>query len=230
MAVERMKSKTKASPAPPKPEPATPGDIERALKDLRLEDTERIRQFAVNRIHRIWHAANGRSHDDLMQEALLRLLDGRRHWDKANVSFTQCIIGVIRSIASEWAGHRKRNKELPEYAQVEADLTKPDEEGKDTSPFDTLAEPGPSAEQALIHAEVSAEREANNEALVKEIELEFSGDDKASILIMGFQDGMDGPSIRADFGISEKEFKTTMRRIRYGVNKIMEIRDAKQGA
>jgi hypothetical protein len=27
-------------------------------------------------------------------------------------------IGVIRSIAGEWAGHRERNKALPEYAEV----------------------------------------------------------------------------------------------------------------
>jgi RNA polymerase sigma factor (sigma-70 family) len=225
-----MKTKTKISPALRKPEPATPGDIEQALRDLELEDSERIRQFAVNRIHRIWHAANGRSHDDLMQEALIRLVDERRHWDKANVSFTQCFIGVIRSIASEWAGHRERNKELPEYAQLETNLTKTNEQGKDISPFEWLAEPALNREQALIQAEVSAEREAKNKALVKEIEAEFANDDKASILVLGFEDGMDGPSIRAEFGISEQEFKTTMRRIRYGVNKIMEKRNGRQGA
>jgi DNA-directed RNA polymerase specialized sigma24 family protein len=217
--------KTMTSPAPPKPEPATLADIEQALKILRLEDSERIRQYAANRIQLIRHAANGRSERDLMQESLIRLVDGRRRWDKARISFTQCFIGVIRSIASEWAGHRERNKELPEYARLESDLTKTDEEGRDISPFDALAEPGLNAEQGLIRAEVSAEHEAENKALVEEIEAAFANDDKASILVLGFQDGMDGPTIRAEFGISEQEFKTTMRRIRYGVRKIMEKRN-----
>ena len=42
---------------------------------------------------------------------------------------------------------------------------------------------------------------------------------------MGFQDGMDGPAIRAEFGIPEKEFRTTMRRIQRGVKTIMEQRN-----
>jgi DNA-directed RNA polymerase specialized sigma24 family protein len=222
-----MKTKPKTSPAPRNPEPASPGDIERALKALTLEDSERIRQYATNRIQRIGRAANGRSEKDLMQEALIRLVDGRRHWNKVSITFTQCFIGVIRSIASEWAGHRERNKELPEYAQLEADLTKTDQEGKNTSPFDSLSETGLNAEQGLIRAEVSAECEAQNKTLVKEIEAAFANDDEASILILGFQDGMDGPTIRAEFDISEQQFKTTMRRIRYGTNKIMERRNGR---
>src|SRR5882762_115745 len=105
-----MKSKTKLSPVPRKPESATPGEIREAIEALAREDTERIGQSALNRINRIWRAANGRSHDDLIQEALIRILDGKRHWYKNNTSFTQCLIGVIWSIASEWAGHRKRNQ------------------------------------------------------------------------------------------------------------------------
>src|SRR5689334_14940599 len=79
-AVERMKPKTKPAPAPRKPEPATPGAIREAIEALTREDTERIEQSALNRINRIWRAANGRSHDDLMQEALIRILDGKRRW------------------------------------------------------------------------------------------------------------------------------------------------------
>jgi hypothetical protein len=77
---------------------------------------------------------------------------------------------------------------------------------------------------------VRAERETTNKALLEEIEAKFAHDDKASILILGFQDDMDGPSIRAEFGISGQEFKTTMRRITYGVNKLMEKRNGVQGA
>ena len=63
-----------------------------------------------------------------------------------------------------------------------------------------------------------------SKALVEEIEAAFADDEKAAILIMGFQDGMDGPAIRAEFEMPEKEFRTTMRRIQRGVKKIMEQR------
>jgi hypothetical protein len=33
---------------------------------------------------------------------------------------------------------------------------------------------------------------------------------------------MDGPAIRAEFGMSEKEYRTTMRRIQRGVRKMMD--------
>jgi RNA polymerase sigma factor (sigma-70 family) len=212
-----MKPKTK-SPAPRKPEPATPDEIREAINALTHEDTERIEQSAFNRIDRIRRAANGRSHDDLIEEAFIRILDGKRHWYKDNTSFTQWLIGVIWSIASEWAGHRKRNQDEPEYASLESDLTRTDDEGKVVSPFDGVAAPALNPEQALMHSD----REAQNKVLVEKIEAAFADDEQASILIMGIQDGMDGPAIRAEFGMSEKEFKTTMRRIKRGVNKIME--------
>ncbi|HZR33291.1 MAG TPA: hypothetical protein VFA76_15705 [Terriglobales bacterium] len=222
-----MKTKPKPSPAPRKPEPATPGEIQQAIEALTLEDTERIEQSARNRIYRIGRAANRRDAKELIGEALMRILDRKRHWYKDRISFTKCVIGTIWSIASEWAGYRERNKDLPEYASLESELTRTDEEGKIVSPFDGLAAPALNPEQALIQAEVSAEHEAQNKALVEEIEAAFADDEKAGILIMGFQDGMDGPSIRAEFEMPEKEFRTTMRRIQRGVKKIMEQRNGR---
>lgn len=224
-----MKTKMKASPAPPKPEPARLDDIRHAVEALTREDTERIRQSAQNRIYWIGpHAGNGRCAEELVNEAYERILDGRRRWYKERVDFTQYVIGVIRSIASEWAGYHERNKDenLPEFAQLESQLSKIGDDRKEIPPFDYVADTGPSVEQALIRAE----REAEDEALVKEIEARFANDDKAIMVILGIEDGMDGPAIRAEFQISEQDYKATMRRIRYGVDKIMEKRNGGQGA
>jgi len=226
---ERMKTKTKASPAPPKPEPAKLADIKHAVEALTREDTERIRQSAQNRIYWIGpYAANGRDAEELVSEAYERILDGRRRWYKERVDFTQYLIGVIRSIASEWAGYHERNRDenLPEFAQLESQLSKIDDDGKEIPRFDNVIDTRPSAEQGLIRAD----REAEDEALVKEIEARFANDDKATMVILGIEDGMDGPAIRAEFQISEQDYKATMRRIRYGVNKIMEKRNGGQGA
>ena len=200
----------KATPSSPvrEPQPATSADIDQAIKALTDEDNERIEQSALNRIARIRGAANGRSHEDLIQEAFIRILDGTRHWYKEHVSFTDCLIGAIWSIASAWAGHRKRNKETPEYAPLESVLSKTDEQGKTVSPFDGIDDPAPNAETEMIEAEITAEREAESKALADEIEAAFANDERASIILMGFQDGMKGPEIRDSFGLSEKEFRT----------------------
>jgi hypothetical protein len=217
----------KPKPTPPLPprksQPATRDEIDEAINALTPEETERIERVALNRIARIRRAANRRSHEDLIQEASTRILDGTRHWRKdSGITYTKCLIGVIWSIASEWAGHRARNQALPDYALLESDLSKTDEEGRTVSPFDGLGEPSLNTEQEMIEADATAEREAENKALVENIETAFADDEKASILLIGFQDGMDGSTIRAEFGMSEKEFRTTMRRIQRGVRKMMD--------
>jgi len=212
-----MKVRPKPPCAAPQPQPAARGEIDQAIEALTEADTERIEQTALNRIYRIGRAANGRSHDDLIQEALTRILDGTRQWHKDRVLFQDFLIGAIYSIASEWAGRRERNAEDPEYAALESALSKTDEDGKTTSPFDGLHDPTVNPEQGLI----TAEEEGEKRALVEEILAGFKDDEKASIILMGFEDGMEGPEIRAEFQMSEKEYRTTMRRIRWRVGKLM---------
>jgi DNA-directed RNA polymerase specialized sigma24 family protein len=231
--VERMKTKTKASPLPQKPDPATPGEIKQAFEALTREDSERIWQNARNRIHWIGpHAANGRDADDLIAVAFERILDGTRNWHKGHVGFAPYLIGVIWSIASEWAGYRERNKKknLPEFASLESQLTKPDEEGREISPFERLATEDLNPEEALAQAVMTAEREAHSKALMEKIEAEFADDGTASLVIAGILEDMDGPAIRTTLELSEKEFKATMRRIQRHVKKIMEQPNGGQGS
>lgn len=212
-----MKVKPKPPSAAPQPQPAARGEIDHAIEALTEEDTERIEQTALNRIYRIGRAANGRSHNDLMQEALTRILDGKRQWYKDRVSFPDFLIGAIYSIASEWAGQRERNAEDPDYAALESALSKTDEDQKTISPFDALQDTRLNPEEGLINAEEEDEKRAK----VEEILAAFKEDEKASIILMGFEDGMEGPEIRAEFQMSEKEYRTTMTRIRRRVGKMM---------
>jgi DNA-directed RNA polymerase specialized sigma24 family protein len=229
--VERIKTKTKASPTPSKSAPATTADIKQAIEALTREDTERIRQSAQNRMYSVGaRAANGRDANDLIEEAFERVLDGTRHWYKERVAFTPYLVGVIWSVASEWAGYRNRNKKLPEFAGLESQLTKTDEEGKEVSPFDGLATTDLTPEQALTHAEEIFERERHSEAFMQRIRAEFADDATASLVIDGILDGLDGPDIRATLELSEKEFKATMRRIQRHVRKLMEQSNGTKGA
>lgn len=231
MALEPMKTKPKVSPATPKPAPATPADIRQAIEALTREDTERIRQTAQNRIYKIGaRAANGRDPDDLIEEAFERVLGETRHWYKERVAFTKYLVGVIWSIASEWAGYRERNKKLPEFAGLESQLTKTDNEGKQVSPFDGLATKDLNPEQALAQAEANAERERHSETFMERIRAEFADDVLASLVIDGLLDDLDAAEIRETLELSDKEFKATMRRIQRHVKTLMEQSNGTKGA
>ena len=95
-----------------------------ASLNLTDEDSERLKQIATNRIFRIGRrAANGRTDEDLLHEALVRTLNGSRQWYSENLEFVPYLVGVIWSIASEWAGHHKRKANSPEYAVLEAQIS-----------------------------------------------------------------------------------------------------------
>src|SRR6185437_11761664 len=107
----------KASPGVQLVKAATQAEIIAAMESLGNEDSERLEQVAINRVIRIGRkAANGRSHEDLLQEAMERTLERRRIWYPEQVTFVPFLIGVVWSIASEWAGRRERNPRSPEYA------------------------------------------------------------------------------------------------------------------
>ena len=210
--------------APPDAGPtkaATLSEVIQAIESLTDEDSERLEQVANNRIIRIGRrAANGRTYEDLLQEAMTRTLGAQRHWYPENVGFVPFLIGAVWSIASEWAGHRKRNPDSPEYAGLESQLTKEDEERNPISPFDGLAVSAPNSEAQMVEAAIEAEQQA----LVSVIEQHFTEDENASYVLMGWQDGMDGPAIMEACGFSETTYRTIVKRIKRNSLKIMEER------
>ena len=73
-------------------------------------------------------------------------------------------------------------------------------------------------EEQATQAEIEAERKA----LADEIEASCADDDSASMVILGWQSDMDGPAIQKEFGWSETEYRTTVRRIQRRAHKIAE--------
>jgi RNA polymerase sigma factor (sigma-70 family) len=209
------------APDAPAAKIATYAEIVQAIEALTDEDSERLEQVAVNRIVRIGRrAANGRTDEDLLQEAMARILDGPRHWYPDNVKFVPYLVGVTWSIASEWAGQHKRKANSSEYAVLESQITKENDEGDPVSPFASLKTREPNIEEQIVDAETEAERQA----LVAAIEQHFSQDENASYVLMGWQDGMDGPAIQKEFGFSEATYRAIVRRIKRNSRRIMEER------
>jgi len=210
-----------ASPGVQPVKAATQVEIVAAMESISNEDSERLEQVAINRIIRIGRkAANGRSHEDLLQEAMERALKRRRTWYPEQVAFVPFLVGVVWSIASEWAGHRERNARSSEYAAVESQITREDNEGNPVSPFAELGDAQPTVEEAIIDAETEAEQAA----LLKAIKEHFADDENASLVLMALEEDMDGPTIQKDLGFSETTYRSTVRRIRRNAKKIMENR------
>ena len=207
------------APKAPPAKAATQDEIIQAIEALTPEDTERLEQVAKNRIVRIGRrAANLRTEKDLFQEAVKRILEGQRKWCPQNLKFVPFLVGVLWSIASEWSGHRKRNIDSPEYAAAESQITKEDEESNPLSPFAVLKAPTPNIEEQLVDAEIVADRKA----LADAIEKHFEQDENASYVLMGWQEGMDGPTIQKVFGFSDDNYRAIVRRIKRHSQKILE--------
>jgi len=86
----------------------SPSEVVAAIESLTVPEKSRLVEIAMIYARRI--APHG--HDDLLQETILRVLEGRRRWPRRlpKISF---LAGVARSIASDW---RPQQIDLPSFA------------------------------------------------------------------------------------------------------------------
>jgi DNA-directed RNA polymerase specialized sigma24 family protein len=98
---------------------ATPSNeqVTQAITSLSDTDFLRLQNYAKWRVMGLGPHPRGTA-DDLLQEAILATLEGRRVWRK-EISFTDHLFGAMRSIASHW----RRN--TPEEALESIDLEAP---------------------------------------------------------------------------------------------------------
>ena len=214
-----MKGKPQVVRAEAPKRAATSDEVLRAIDALSDAENERIEQFAINRIHRIGRAAAGRDHEDLLQDAVTSLINGPRHWyPEGGVSFAECLLGAVRSVSSAWAGHRKRNADSPRYAGLDSELSLKTDEGRLASPFERIASPVLNAEENAVRATEIAEAQKLADAIFES----FADDEPATYVLMGFEDGLTGPEIRAALNMSEPQYRTVTRKIQRRANKIMD--------
>ncbi|MGA2988477.1 MAG: hypothetical protein ABSG32_32315 [Terriglobia bacterium] len=214
-----MKGKPQVVRAEAPKRAATSDEVLRAIDALSDAENERIEQFAINRIHRIGRAAAGRDHEDLLQDAVTSLINGPRHWyPEGGVSFAECLLGAVRSVSSAWAGHRKRNADSPRYAGLDSELSLKTDEGRLASPFERIASPVLNAEENAVRATEIAEAQKLADAIFES----FADDEPATYVLMGFEDGLTGPEIRAALNMSEPQYRTVTRKIQRRAKKIMD--------
>src|SRR4030095_8155185 len=86
--------------------PATTDEIESAIQALKPGELVRIRKFAYRRYWTLGRRGAGMSPEDLIQDAMMAILDGRRKWLKGRVDFVKLLVGVIQSLSSHIRGEK----------------------------------------------------------------------------------------------------------------------------
>lgn len=184
---------------------ATPGEVEQALSALTTEQMARLQKTARVRGAALAKTAPDRASEDLLQEALLRALDGRRSWPKNKIGFYEFLCGSMKSISFDW---RKKVKSRPEGS-----LERPrDFEGDDNLP-DWI--------ERIPSDANSVEENLTNKEAVHELFDYFKDDEDVTFILEGCFEGLEKNEI-AQMGMEEAKFKAADRRLRRGAIEIAE--------
>jgi hypothetical protein len=201
---------SKSSRRVPEEKAATPDEIAAAIEALTPADYARLNRYAQSRVRKLGPKAERQSGEELVSIALTSLLDGTRRWDKSNVGFVRFMIWAMRSISSNWA----KKYEPAEAMLLAGDLQKKNPDGKPSQSIDA-ADSRPTAEKEMIENE---ERQAAKRERDAIYEL-FRDDEKAQMLLTGWEDGCDPNQIREAWGLTQKDYDTISRRIRRAVER-----------
>jgi RNA polymerase sigma-70 factor (ECF subfamily) len=159
-------------------------DVARAIHALSSADLVRLKALA-----RLWtRGQDALGWSDVLHEAIARALGGARRWPPG-VPIVAFLSGIMRSICEDHWRRARREGQLIAREEDVADLG-----GEDAAsdPERTLA-----AAQAL--------------AAVNDL---FAGDAVALMVIAGLADGLSPPEICRLYGLTERDYDTTRRRMR----------------
>jgi hypothetical protein len=180
------------------------GRVEQAIQELSDADLHRLEAFAVWRMRGLGRRTDGRTHEDLLGEAMCAALEGRRAWLECNADFVGFLVGAMRSISDNWRRRYKPEMEpwgTPEDAEVAFVSAR-------AVRFVAYA---PSQETRLIAEQWS-------EAVARL----FDGDPVARRIVRRLLDGEDLRDLREDVGLEFNEYRAAVRRVRRRVAKFCE--------
>jgi DNA-directed RNA polymerase specialized sigma24 family protein len=162
-------------------------DIARAIHSLSNADLVRLKALA-----QLWARGlpGGVGWADVLHEAIARALDGSRKWPP-DVPILAFLSGIMRSICDDhWRRARRELQVVVRYEDL-ADLGAGDE----------MKSPGP--ERVVAAAQSLAA-----------IDLLFASDPLALKIIAGLAEGLTPPEICKRYGMSERQYDTTRKRMR----------------
>ena len=175
----------------------------RGLTNAELRRLERIARIRTIGLHEIeWQ--------DLLHEAIVRMLDGTRQWPK-DVDLVFFLRQTMRSIASDYWRRRKVNPVVSE-----SQLRDPSEEVEGT-----LLE-------VAVDPTADPERDAEVAETIAQIKQAFEGDLEALHVLSGMAIGKSPREIQDEGHMDARRYATTQKRIRRRLAKVFPDRGAKQ--
>lgn len=179
---------------------ATAEEISSAIEKLTKAELAKLHSFARNRARMMALRGSAFTEEDLVSEAVVSLLEERRHWNPRKVDFLGVLMGAVRSIASNY----KTATESGHFA-LPASQVSSAEDIEDEAPtmVDFLPDSRPSPEKALTIRN-----------LVFEVYESFSEDPEALVIMDGLRDLMTGSQIIEALEIDRTAYETIVRRIR----------------
>lgn len=179
-----------------KPAPLrTPDELACAIQDLSNADWSRLRKVAAAYVRN-----RAIEPDDLLQEAFLRALDGRRNCP-VHVGPTKFFAGAMRSIASSETEKRETRPRLVPIANHGGEETAVDP-----------PDPVPDPEQRAGSAEEVAAMKACLLSL-------FEGDEIAQVILEGMMEGIEGEELRELTDLDNTTYQSKRRLIRRWIDK-----------
>lgn len=184
---------------------ATQEEIEEALGALTPAQLVQLEKSSQFRHRSLGPRGAGRNENDLLSDAVIAILRGRRKWFRENCTFMALLQGVMRSLAS----HIRAGKPVDAFDEIDPSLA-----GEPNNAEDFL-------EQLPIQGSVDPEqlllaRDLDKQArdLDKQIRERFADDFVVLLIYEALQDEMKPADIRSALDITENEYHAAAKRLR----------------
>jgi len=185
---------------------ATVDEISEAIEKLLPEEWGKLYAYAKNRARMMALYGAALDAGDLVQSAIIGLLEQRRTWNPKKVTFIGVLMGAIRSIASN---HKDKSLKSG-YSVPESQLVSGDEDDESETPIELHPDSRLNPEQQMV----SAEDEKDITRLVGELYDFFEGDAEARLVMDGWSEGLSGTEIIEALEIDRKGYETIAKRVR----------------
>jgi DNA-directed RNA polymerase specialized sigma24 family protein len=181
-------------------------EVDALLREFSGAEWTRARKFA----RAVIYGLKGVEADDLVQEAITKLLSGDRVW-RAGVPPLVVVANVIRGIASNW---RKRSKNGPIDDSIEVALL--------DAGFDLEGPP-----QAIAVNYITPERILSGQEQLTCVERAVAADEELGLLCTAWAERLRGEPARSELGWSVKTYEAARKRFSRCLDKLGRTGDAK---